>query len=235
MKLTKTIVTMLALSASFSFAATTIYKVQTGTTATSNGIANSAGLQFQSASVAAFASAGPGVISFGYFTVSDATLAAATMPSDLTSVFNNWMNATTTFNSPALSQTRGVFAATAIGRTIDSDFAGKNMYVFVGNNTTYANSTEFLILKTTFTFNTADSGPTPFTNTITTANSAPVTNGLASGDPLYRSLGTVVSDVRTTGTDVSVTPGWQTAVLVPETSTALLGALGALGLLRRRR
>ena len=47
-------------------------------------------------------------------------------------------------------------------------------------------------------------------------------------------LGTNVPNVQTLNTDASITPGWA-LVTVPESSTALLGALGALALLRRRR
>jgi hypothetical protein len=95
--------------------------------------------------------------------------------------------------------------------------------VVVGNGTTLAESTEFVVLKTTFTFNPAqDAVPTPETLVITRANTTTL-------------IGTEVDDVRTTNTDSTVTPGWATAALIPEPSTALLGLIGALGLLRRRR
>lgn len=224
MKLTKLLVAAVALC-SFANAATTIYTVTTGSTATSSGIANSAGLQFQSASTAAFTSAGPGVVGFGYFNIDDSALSAATNVTTLTSAFQNWnSNGTGAFNQPGPTQQRGVFSQTAAARDIAGagEFANKFMYVFVGNAATYAASTEFLILKTAFKFDTAESGPTAFAKTVTTANSSVL-------------VGSQVLDVRTTGTDASATPGWRTAVLVPETSTMLLGALGALGLLRRRR
>ena len=205
-------------------AATTIYTVTTGTSATSNGIANSAGLQFQNASVPAFVSAGPGTVGFGYFNITDAAITAATSGATLVTAFQNWnTNGTGTFNSPGPTQQRGVFAQTAAARDIvTAGFDTKNMYVFVGNGTTYANSTEFLVLKSAFLFDQAESGPTAFSKTITTANSSIL-------------FGTSASDVRTTSADASVTPGWRTAVPVPEPSTSLLGAIGALALLRRRR
>jgi hypothetical protein len=225
MKLAKTIVMAIALSSTVSSAATTIYTMTTGTTATSSGIANAAGLQFQNSSVPAFTSAGPGSVAFGYFNISDAALTAATSASTLTSAFVNWntsVQSTSTFNAPGPTQQRGVFSITAAARDITTaGFDAKNMYVFAGNGTTFANSDQFLILKTSFTFSAADSGPTPFSKTITTGNSSVL-------------FGTQVLDVRTTATDSSATAGWNTAA-VPEASTALLGAIGALGLLRRRR
>lgn len=223
MKQYKIIAAAFALSAAFSSAATTLYTVTTGTTVTSSGIANSAGLQFQSNSVVAFTSAGPGVVSFGYFSITDAQITAAPNVGTLTGSWNMWNASTSSFAQPGPSQFRGVFssAATARDMSIDTGFATRNMYVFIGNGTTYANSTEVLVLRTSFLFNASQTGPTAFVNTITTGNSSAL-------------LGTVVADVRTTSADTSVTPGWRTGA-IPEPSAALLGALGALGLLRRRR
>lgn len=223
MKIIKTTLFAILLTACAN-AATTIYTLNTGTTATSSGIANSAGLQFQNNSTVAFASAGPGVISFGYFDITDEQISAAALSSTLTSSFNNWnTSGVSRFNSPGPTQQRGVFSITAAARDIvTAGFAGENIYVFVGNATTYELSTEFLVLKTTFTFNDTEFGALPFTKTINTGNSSAL-------------IGTQVANVFTTGSDASQTPGWNTAVLVPEPSTSLLGALGALALLRRRR
>lgn len=210
------------------FGATTIYTVTTGTTATSNGIGDSTGLQFQNNSVpATFTSAGPGTVAFGYFSISDAAITAATSASTLVDNFNNWnTSGTSTFNSPGPSQQRGVFSITAAARDLTvgggTSFDLKNMYVFVGNGTSYANSTEFLVLKLSHTFNSSESGPTAFSKSV----------NLSTATLLF---GTADNDVRTTGTDSSVTAGWNTAAPVPETSTSLLGAIGALALLRRRR
>ena len=210
------------------FGATTIYTVTTGTTATSNGIANSAGLQFQNASVpATFTSAGPGTVAIGYFSITDSAITAATSASTLIDSFNNWnTSGTSTFNSPGPSQQRGVFSITAAARDLTvgtgTSFNLKNMYVFVGNGTSYANSTEFLVLKLSHTFNSAESGPTAFSKTVS----------LATATLLF---GSNDNDVRTTSADSSVTAGWNTAAPIPETSTSLLGAIGALALLRRRR
>jgi hypothetical protein len=226
MKTRKAILLLLALSASFASAATTLYTVTTGSTATSAGVANKDGLQFQSSSVAAFTSAGPAVVSFGYFSITDLEIGAATSMSTLTSAWKQWNGATTTFAAPGPSQFRGVFSSAATARDLslpaNSDFASKNMYVLIGNGTTYANSDQALVLKTSFIFDPLETGPTAFSKTITTLNSSAL-------------FGSQVLDVRTTATDASATPGWRTAAFVPEPSAALLGAIGALGLLRRRR
>ena len=47
-------------------------------------------------------------------------------------------------------------------------------------------------------------------------------------------LGTNVANVQTLNTDATITPGWA-MVTVPEGSTAFLGTIGMLTLLRRRR
>jgi hypothetical protein len=217
----------LTLLATSAFGATTIYTVTTGATATSNGIANSSGLQFQNNSVPAFVSAGPGTVAFGYFSIDDTAITNATSAATLTSSFNNWnTSGTSTFNSPGPTQQRGVFSITAAARDLtlpaNSAFNLKNMYVFVGNSTSYATSTEFLVLKLSHLFNSSESGPTAFSKSVNASTATLL-------------FGTSSLDVRTTSADGSATPGWRTAAPIPETSTSLLGAIGALALLRRRR
>lgn len=104
-----------------------------------------------------------------------------------------------------------------------SAFSGKNIFLFVGSGDTLAGSSELLILKTIILFDDGrDSVPTPLTVTVrpdaTTTALFGVTN----------------ANVWTTNSDSVISGGWTTAA-VPEPSAALLGALGALGLLRRRR
>lgn len=211
----KTIVALL-LSAGLSQAA--LYTVTTGTAATSNGIGNSAGIAFQNSANASFA--GPGVTQFGIFSTD--SLSNLTAP-QLIAAFTAW-GGTNTFAAPGPAGTRGAFTNAAGARTVaGSEFAGDQMYVFVGNATTFAASTEFLVLRTNFTFNASDdSNPNPIVNTINFANSTVLFGG-------------TVTDLRTTTADASVTPGWITAAPVPEPSVALLGALGLFGLVRRRR
>lgn len=208
-------------------AVTTLYTFATGTTDTSNGIVNSAGLAYQNSASASFA--GPGVVAFGYFSITDAQITGAASAATLASAFNNWNTAgTNIFASPGPAGNRGTFTFNAAARDLTTatgdTFAGKNMYAFVGNGTTFATSSEMLVLKTTFTFDAAEFGPTAIAKTITVGNSS----------ILY---GNSVANVFTTTADTSTTPGFQTKTFgaVPEPSAALLGAIGALGLFRRRR
>ena len=202
-------------------ASAALYTLTTGSSATSTGIANSAGIGFQNSASAAFA--GPGFASFGVFVgLTDAEIMAATSPATLISAYSQF-GVGGPFNAPGLTANRSTFARAETATVTGTTFANAFMYVFVGSGTTLQNSAEYLILKTSFKYDPAqDAIPTASTVTITPANSEVL-------------IGRLVGDVKTTGADASVTPGWQTAALIPETSTALLGALGALGLLRRRR
>lgn len=96
---------------------------------------------------------------------------------------------------------------------------GRNLYSFIGNAATLAESTEFALvllgviqedLPNELSYSSNPAGLTPIIGTL----------GSYQGD-----LGG--------GQGTSIT--LQTAVVVPEPSTAVLGAIGALGLLRRRR
>lgn len=104
-----------------------------------------------------------------------------------------------------------------------SQFANKNMFFIAGNGASLETSTQFLVLKGDTLFSPADDAtPTAINVTFTPSNTEVL-------------IGREIADIRTTNTDATATPGWQMAVLIPEPSTALLGLVGALGLLRRRR
>lgn len=227
---------LMALAATLvSSASGALYTMTTGASATANGIVNADGVGFQNSASASFA--GPGTVSFGTFVgIADSEIASASTAT-LVAAFRLF-GVGGVFTAPALSANRSTFSR-AESMDVDMqmpqyhDFNGATMYLFAGNAanatsgntraltlTALANSSQWLVLKTPFLFNSAnDAISTPTTLTITTAN----TTLLA---------GKAVADVRTTGTDASVTAGW---AMVPETSTVLLGALGALSLLRRRR
>lgn len=214
----KAIILSALLGAGFANAAS--YTISTGSGAAVNGIADSTNTPFQNSANATYA--GPGVIGIGSFNLSDEDLAAVTTGADLVSAFTNFHSSTFTFNSPGPGATNnsGVFSAATTGTA--ADFDGQSLYIFVGNGTTFANSTEFLILKTSIVFDAdQDEIPAAVELTITDSNVEVI-------------VGELVANVQTRGTDASTTPGWQT-VAVPEPSAALLGMLGALGLLRRRR
>jgi len=207
-----------------------VYNVTNGTTATSNGIASSGGLKTDPTGTAVtgtftgfYSTTDPGVYGFGYFGVTDAAITGATTLSSIYSNFNQF-GTTDTFNSGgAPTSARGLFAHSQSATVTGSGFSAKNIYLLVGNGSTFNNSTELLVLKNQSTFTDAqDATPTAQNISFTTSTATLV-------------FGVNIANVKTTGSDSSSTPGWGTAVPVPEVSTALLGAIGALGLLRRRR
>ena len=222
---------LLAISAVLAVSASAAsYAFNNGASSTASGISNMAGWTFQAASTsgAAYATgggtaAGPGVVGIGIFSTDSLNgLGAAALISDFTS-----LTTLGSFASGGPSGVRGVFSSSINNFTIaGSAFENKNMYLFAGNGTTYANSTEFLVVKLATQFLAADDAlPTATTETFRPSGGTAATTLL---------LGTNVANVQTTNTDATVNPGWA-MVSVPESSTALLGALGALALLRRRR
>ena len=195
-----------ALMAMSAPAATTTYTFG-GTGNDVNGVQSSAGKAFQNSTSSTFG--GPGVIAFGYFTINDAAITTAATPATLVSAFQNWnTNGTSTFASagPGTTATRGVFTFNAAARDLQTGgsgeaFQGKTMYAFIGNGTTFTLSTEFLVVKTTYTFDAGESGVAAFLKPLSYAVTAP--SGVL--------LGSQVANVVTSGSDTTTTPGWQTA------------------------
>lgn len=100
-----------------------------------------------------------------------------------------------------------------------ASFVNKSIYLIVGfGGTNLATSTELFIYKFGTGFGAADS-PTPITMTLSSS----------AGSTLF---GTEIGNPSTTA---SGTYRAAAIAAVPEPSAALLGAIGALGLLRRRR
>ena len=199
-----------------------------GTPADSNGIAPT-GLLSDPLAVPAvgtftgFQSPGnPGILGLGIFTISDAQITGATNLSSLVSAFSQF-GASGTFGAAGPTGNKGLFSLATSGTVTATSFDTKSIYVFVGNGTTFANSTELLILKTIGTSFTAaqDGSPTPLDITITTAN-------------MTLLFGRNLADVKTTTADATTNAGWGTAA-IPEPSSLILVMLGSLALLRRRR
>lgn len=218
------IMSLLLCSLSFSQAATYVLTNNQGAPASSNAITDSSGVAFKSGTA--------GVASVGYFNIDDAALTAATSASIFTSNFVAWNTATSPnadgsvnfVNSTTPVFARGYFTMNAASRTVaGSAFENKNMYILVGNGLTFATSTEFLVLKSTSQFLAANDPTLPnVTVRFTDSNTSVL-------------FGTAGASVQTTNTDASSNTSWRTLAPVPETSTSLLGAIGALALLRRRR
>jgi len=216
----------IAISSQSSFAA--LYTLNSGTGSTASGIVDLAGNAFRGGTsvgdtftgTAGGTSAGPGVVGFGIFSTDTLSSLSATNLVNAFTVFGG----TVAFNTAGTTGNRSVYTDPQGATVTGSSFAGKSVYLFAGNGTTYANSTQFLVAKaTSFTFNASDDAlPTPTVYTIRPDNSTVL-------------FGTTVTNVLTASTDTSTTAGWKMAAVVPEASTALLGAIGALGLLRRRR
>lgn len=123
----------------------------------------------------------------------------------------------------------GIFSHSAsapITGSTNSTFIGKNMFLVIGNGDSLATSTEVFVLDSGRQF--AQDNPL-FNATIDL--SAGVEGEVLVGTVGFEG-GRLVIDAGDFGTSPE---SIQLGVLIPEPSTALLGALGALGLLRRRR
>jgi hypothetical protein len=123
-----------------------------------------------------------------------------------------------------------IAGATAISTDYGAPGAnlGKTIYIIIGNNGTLANSTQFALLNTGLTVD-ADS-PTPDSNS-PTFNAATV---VGSYGTKFTSGGTLDTSGMMGGSENQAASRVQ-LVAVPEPTAALLGAVGMMGLFRRRR
>jgi len=206
-----------------------LYTLNAGTGAAATGIVTTDGRTFRNNTEPGqeFAgpnfgvSAGPGVVAFGVF--SSENFAGISSPETMISLFTSF-GAPSPFAAAGTGGNRSVFSIARNVTITGSAFANQPIYLFAGDGTTFESSTEFLVVRMDQNFLPSDDATfavVPNVITISTANSQVL-------------FGSVVPNVPTTNTDATVTPGWQMAI-IPEPSTALLGLIGALGLLRRRR
>jgi len=163
-------------------------------------------------------SAGSGVIAFGTFDIED--FGGITDTGEWVNSWDQFGNAFA-FNGAGANGDRSIFSSFQSETLGGSSLAGDEIFVMIGTGTSFANSAQIGVLKTTFTFAVDDSNPLPTLISINPTNST----------PMYGIM--LVSNVKTTDTDSTTTPGWR--IFIPEPSTALLGLLGAISLLRRRR
>lgn len=169
---------------------------------------------------------------FGYFkTLSDPQIMLASTVTDLVADFSSFNTNASAFGATTLGNNGTITMGNAdldVGVAgAGAAFNGKSLYMVfanVANSTLLTQTTQFLILKhLTETFDPTDDVPAVKNVTFSAADTA----------LLVGQVGTYSFKTRTS--DTTAGPAWNTAVLVPESSTALLGALGAIGLLRRRR
>lgn len=180
-------------------------------------ITNSAGVAYQGLTA---------TFQVGYFSVTDSEIRSAGSGATLISNFIAFGGPTSfstfTLAGPPSQNNRGFTTLNAPATTIaGSQFAGKNMYMLVIG----ATNNEYGVFKSNLLFDPADDPTLPnVTKTFSSANT-PNENILVGGTSF---------SVPTSNSDSIVTQSWNT-VVIPEPSSALLGAIGALGLLRRRR
>ena len=134
------------------------------------------------------------------------------------------MNLFATGTSPtAAGNTQGTITGSFVGNggADATIFNGKQIYIVIGNGATRAGSTDFAI----------------FTSAANTLFPADVTQGSAAASVTLSSITNSVVLPNAGSEDAAGTARDQIVMVsqIPEPSAALLGALGALGLLRRRR
>jgi hypothetical protein len=122
----------------------------------------------------------------------------------------------------AVGNTQGtiVGAFAGIGGANPSKFNNKQIYVVVGNAATALASTHWAIMTTTTNI--------LFPADVTTSSTATISFGSIANSVMVPNAGTEIDNTSPVKDRIAL-------VGVPEPSAALLGALGALGLLRRRR
>lgn len=208
-----------------------LYTLANGAGSTASGIQTVSGNTFRGGTLAGDAlggtnagiSAGAGVTAIGIFSTEVFTGLDA---SQILATFTQF-GASGAFAAASTSGQRSIFSLPTSGTVTGSSFSNKNIFLLVGNATTLGASNEFLIVKTNTLFTDAqDALPTALAVTVRPdANSTVL-------------FGATNLNVFTTNSDTVTTAGWTMAAAgpaIPEPSAALLGAIGALGLLRRRR
>ena len=142
-------------------------------------------------------------------------------------LFANWNQNGT---NVGFATTAGVFGAlagpnpTGVATSIDGSdpFTGTNVYLMIGNAGTLAGSTDYIVIQM----------PNLWTQEIEGAGGT--VSGFAFDGTVLRGTSTIVSGATGAAAQFNGQSG-VTFGAVPEPSVALLGALGLLGLVRRRR
>jgi hypothetical protein len=168
----------------------------------------------------------------GYFsTNSDGVILTSSTPDLITSLTSDFVSiGTDNFSSGNNDAFGGAVAGNFVinlGVYSPAPAIGKTLYTFIGNGADLASSTAFVLFKLNQTIS-ADPAPP----------SLPIDYafGVNNGTLLFGTSGTYDNYSNDTlGIDAVSVGSYKLVDAVPEPSAALLGAIGALGLLRRRR
>lgn len=162
-----------------------------------------------------------GYTAIGYFSVPDVELLNYT-PTELASAFQIF-GSSGVFGFGGIG---GVYDSTALGGRVGaaSPFFGKNVYVLNTNAATILDSTQALIFKSNLTFPNDSADPLDASLLVELGSSGTYVFGGQAGPAVEIAPGFSVPTVQMAPLNV-----------IPEPSAALLGAIGVLGLLRRRR
>jgi hypothetical protein len=222
-KTTTSLALLLIMAASVNATVTLGFKTHTGASAGPDGlpIVDSSGAAILNSTSSVFAS-------IGYLTtggtLTPASVLSRFVPIDNSPLFPNMLSGATPRNG-LISGNDWDNAGTTLPTNYVANFQGKDVVVLIGNNSNLSLSTEialFSFVGTTFaapdgvTGNLAQAFALTAASVPTIGNKITVTTQPIAGNTYVNG----VSMVSTT---------------IPEPSAALLGALGALGLLRRRR
>jgi hypothetical protein len=224
-KTTTTLALLLMMAASANAVVTLAFKTHNGSSGGPDGlpIVDSLGAAVLNSTNSVFAS-------IGYLTTGG-TLTPASVLSRFVPIDNTPVIPNLSIAGPPIVQRNGLISAsdwsdlgTALPTNYVANFQGKDVVVLIGNNANLSLSTEIALFSFPTTFGTPDgvTGNLVQTFTVTAASVPTIGNKIAvTTQPVAgNSFVNGVSMVSTT---------------IPEPSAALLGALGALGLLRRRR
>lgn len=175
-----------------------------------------------------------GTVNMGYFNTLSAsqiaTLAATPTLANILTLANDFVSVVTTTIDGAGANTGLYNAATAGNITLPGARNNESFYTFIGNSGSLLTSTSFLLWDHVDTIGPVDTVATPDSNNLQlgTEGSALISGGTTNVTIPTDALGAPP------GSTAQFT-GVRLFNAIPEPSTALLGAIGALGLLRRRR
>lgn len=186
-----------------------------------------------------------GVAVAGYFSLADTAVATLATTFMTAPTQENWSSILASFTGLTTPKTIGVtlsgtnlagFYSQSNSATNPSAFAGQALYTLVGNASTLATSTEvamFIHNDAADLIKATDTATTPASYSLTFGTEQAANSG--TNRQLIRGVAGAATYSFAVGANNFTVNTSPLRTVVPETSTSLLGALGALALLRRRR